>query len=352
MTTSLAIGKVIKMPCMRRGLCAYPKETILVSQESLEKLSPTAMGIPVVIDHPSELITDENIKDINTVGRVADLHYEANEDIWYAHFVIDKQEGIDLLQNGWGVSTAWFGDKYADGGTHNNVGYDRELLEGRYEHLAIVKTPRYEMAVNPIFLNSKTCQNNDNDCIINDRVNKIIEPSRGKNMIGKLFKRLVTREELKTNEGEELFVNIDGNDIPLNQMINEMTAIKKNKKDDEKVMANESDEVDVDGEKMTVAELKKAYKNKCKKNETEEEKKKEEKVAEDVEVLKEKAKENSISDEEKTRIENEKNADLETQKNFQMIKELHENGITYKLEDQFMSTLERVNLGKNRYGKK
>lgn len=342
---------------MRRGLCAYPKETILVSQEALEKLSPSAMGIPVIIDHPGELITDENIKDINTVGRVADLHYEAYEDIWYAHFVIDKQEGIDLLQNGWGVSTAWFGDKYADGGTHNNVGYDRELLEGRYEHLAIVKTPRYEMAVNPIFLNSKPCQNNNNDCIVNDRVNKIIDPLRGSNMIGKLFKRLVTREELKTNEGEELFVNIDGSDIALNQIINEMTVIKRNKKEEEKekMMANESDEVDIDGEKMTVAELKKAYKNKCgaKKNETEEEKKKEEKVAKDVEVLKEKeSKENAISDEEKTIMENEKKADLETQKNFQMIKEVHENGITYKLEDQFMSTLERVNLGKNRYGKK
>jgi hypothetical protein len=364
MSTSLAIGKVIKMPCMRRGLCAYSKETILVSQETLIKLSPSAMGIPVVIDHPSELITDENIKDINTVGRVADLHYESYEDSWYAHFVIDKQEGIDLLQNGWGVSTAWFGDKYADGGTHNNVGYDRELLEGRYEHLAIVKTPRYEMAVNPIFLNSNTCKDNNTDSTIdNTYVKKIIETERAPNMIGKLFKRLVTREELKTNEGEELFVNIDGKDIALNDVIKEVTELKMNtkkeeeKKEEEKKMANEADEVDVDGEKMTVAQLKKAYKNKCKSNETESEKKKEEKVSKDVEILKEKQskddypkgkKENEI-------IENEKKEEViseDTMKNFNMIKEVHVNGITYKVEDSFLSTRERVNIGKDKYGKK
>jgi hypothetical protein len=35
-----------------------------------------------------------------------------------------------------------------------------------------------------------------------------------------------------------------------------------------------------------------------------------------------------------------------------MVKELHENGITYKLVDQFTSTKERVDMGKARYGKK
>jgi len=350
MKEQLAIGKVIRMQCMRRGLCAYPKETIYVSQEALWHLANTALGIPVVIDHPSELITDENVSNLAVVGRVSAMEYDSITDTWDAVFVVDNEEAISLLQNGWGVSTAWFGDKYASGGTHNNVGYDRELIEGRYEHLAIVKTPRYEMAVNPIFLNSKTLQDDHNKDIIEPSNVKIEPIVRGqKNMIGKIFKRLVSREELKTNEGEELFVDIDGVDVPLSQVITDVKTLRLNKKNEDeekekeekkeaKKMANDTDEVDIDGEKISVNELKQIYKenkktNACKKSN------------EDLEIdvkhkeLEESSKKNSKEDE-------------ETQERFEMVKELHENGITYKLEDQFTSTKERVDMGKARYGKK
>lgn len=345
MKEQLAIGKVIRMQCMRRGLCAYPKETIYVSQEALWQLSNSALGVPVVVDHPAELITDENVSNLAVVGRVSAMEYDAISDTWDAVFVVDNEEAISLLQNGWGVSTAWFGDKYASGGTHNNVGYDRELIEGRYEHLAIVKTPRYEMAVNPIFLNSNTLQDDHKEVIINVS-NDIIEPkTRGQqNMIGKIFKRLVSREELKTNEGEELFVDIDGTDVPLSQVISDVKTLRLNKKNEDeekekeekkeaKKMANDTDEVDVDGEKISVNALKQMYKENKKKNA----------VADDKEEKKEEKKEDSKK--------NSKD-DEETEERFNMVKELHENGITYKLVDQFTSTKERVDMGKARYGKK
>lgn len=350
MSELMAIGKSIRMPCMRRGLCAYPKETILVSQEALIFLSNSARGIPVVIDHPVEIITDDNVKSMPIVGRVSNMEYDSISDLWYAEFIIDNQEGLELLQSGYGVSTAWFGDKYADGGTHNNCGYDRELIEGRYEHLAIVKTPRYEMAVNPIFLNSNALQTPENDITITNNETHLNKKSdqKGNSMIGKIFKKFVKREEITTNEGEDIFVNIDGEDKPISHLISELQQNKKNEdekkeeKEPEKKMANESDEVDVDGEKITVNELVKRYKSACsaKKNETEAEKEKEEKVAKDVEKLKEEKSENSIKEDEKT------------QKNFEMIKSVHENGITYELEDKFLSLKERAELGRQKYGKK
>jgi len=358
MKDTLVIGKVIKMACMRRGLCAYSNETVLVSQETLEAISKSIMGVPVVIDHPEDLINDENIKTLDVVGRVADMHYEAEDDFWYAHFVIDDQRGVDLLNQGFGISTAWFGDKYASGGTLNNVGYDRELLEGRYEHLAIVKTPRYEMAVNPIFLNSKSCNENQPDS--NIKVTNIILNSneqKGSSMIGKIFKKLVSREEIKTNEGEEVFVNVDGTDVPISQMISELKLNKKNaeeKKEEEKKMANGADEVDVDGEKISVNELVKRYKAGQKKNEVEEKKeeKKDEKKNEADPKEEEKKNSDDEDEDDKKKEAKKKNSLDETEKNFQMIKSLHENGITYELEDKFLSTHERVQLGKDRYGKR
>jgi len=352
MKETKAIGKVIKMPCMRRGLCAYSNETVLVTQETLEKIAPSIMGVPLVIDHPNDLITDENIGLLPVVGRVADMHYDSKDDLWYAHFVVDDQKGIDLLNDGYGISTAWFGDKYGSGGTLNNVGYDRELLEGRYEHLAIVKTPRYEMAINPIYLNSN-CKNVDDMGIIKD--DNIITNSnteRSQSMIGKIFKKLVSREEIKTNEGEEIYVNVDGQDIAISAMVTELKLNKKNEeeKKEEKKMANGGDEVDVDGEKISVNELVKRYKAGCgKKNEAEsdEEKKKELEKNEADEKKKKELEEEEKKESKKNSIEED-----ETNKRFEMIKIIHENGMTYELEDNFLSMKERVAMGKKLYGKK
>jgi hypothetical protein len=200
------------------------------------------------------------------------------------------------------------------------------------------------MAVNPILLNSNTLQDDHKEVIINVS-NDIIEPkTRGQqNMIGKIFKRLVSREELKTNEGEELFVDIDGVDVPLTEVISDIKTLRLNKKNEEeekkeekkeaKKMANDTDEVDVDGEKISVNALKQMYKENKKKNA----------VADDKEEKKEEKKEDSKK--------NSKD-DKETEERFNMVKELHENGITYKLVDQFTSTKERVDMGKARYGKK
>ncbi|MEI6420615.1 MAG: DUF2213 domain-containing protein [Lentisphaerota bacterium] len=326
----LVVGKVIKMPCMRRGLCAYSNETILVSQEALQQLSPSMMGVPVVIDHPDQIITEDNIATLPVVGRVADMHYVDYDDTWYAHFVIDDQRGIDLLEDGWGVSTAWFGDKYANGGTHNNVGYDRELLEGRYEHLAIVKSPRYEMAKDPIFLNSNDAplQTDVPVPIINDEPQIIKTTISGVNdMIGKLFKKLITREELKTNDNEEIFVLIDGKDEKLSDIVSELSTLrlnaKKNEDDKEKEKENEKE----DDEEEGTEEVKKSSKKNKKANESEDDKKDE----------KGEKKENSLEDK-------------ETEERFNTIRSIHMNGVKYELQDKFLSLKDRLEMGQSRYG--
>jgi hypothetical protein len=328
----LAVGKVIKMPCMRSGICAYPNEKILVTKEALERLAPTMQGVPVVIEHPEEKITDQTIAQLWVVGRVADMHYDQEQEIWYAHFVVDNAEAVELLQSGYGVSTAWIADKYAAGGTFNNVPYDKELIEGRYEHLAIVKFPRYEMAFNPVFQNSKDGQNNDKEVIINNVIQK-----RSVSMLGKIWKKVTQREEVMVNSGEEYVVEIDGKETPLAEVVE---SIKTNEVDFKEKKINGDEEIDVDDEKMTVNQLVEAYKNlkksSMKKNEEpekeEEEEKKESKKNEDDE-------------------KEEKEEDKKTNSRFDELENLHENGIQQD-EMQFLSLAERVQMGKDRYGSK
>lgn len=378
----MAVGKTIRMPCMRKGLCAYHDETVYLTQDVLEQLAQTGHGIPVTIEHPEGAITDENVAEVS-VGRVSRMDYEPSEDLWYAEFVVETEEAAKLLRDGWGVSTAWYGDEYASGGTLNNVPYDREVKRAHYEHLAIVKTPRYEMAIGARFLNSKAGQQDTAPSTI---VENPPPTSRGKFMLGRVWKMITTKEEIKTNANEDLHVEVDGESKPLKNILEEMKTMKDKQEAaaPEKRMLCGEDEVEVDGKKMSVNELIKAYKDACAggmkpeemKAEGEAEAEKHEQGPLEVEVKHEEEpmaagkdedeeKKEAAADEEKAEgaAEDEdekkkKEGEDEGEKKkvnerFAKVKELHENGVIEpEIESQFTSTRERVDMGRARYGSK
>lgn len=382
--SELAVGKVIRMPCMRKGLCAYHDETVYLTQEVLEQLAQTGHGIPVTIEHPEGAITDENVGEVS-VGRVSRMDYAPTEDLWYAEFVVETEEAAKLLRDGWGVSTAWYGDEYGSGGTLNNVPYDREVKRAHYEHLAIVKTPRYEMAVGARFLNSKTGQEAPSQSTI---VENSPPTTRGSFMLGRVWKLITTKEEIKTNANEDLHIEVDGESKPLKNILEEMKTMKDKKEAaaPEKRMLCGEDEVEVDGKKMSVNELIKAYKDACtggmgadeKKAEGAAEEEKHEQGPLEIEVKHEEepmaagkdeeAKEASAEEDkaegaaededEKKKKEGEEDGEEDGEKKkvnerFAKVKELHENGVIEpEIESQFTSTRERVDMGRARYGSK
>ena len=370
--STLVVGKVIMMPAMRRGLCGYADETVLLSQGALKDMSETVHGIPVVIDH--QVIDSGNVERL-TVGRVADMHYDEETDNWNVHFVVDDQEAVDKLKSGWGVSTAYRITESGPGGRLNNVPYDREVLGGSYDHLAIVESPRYEMAKNPIFYNSK-------------------ETKTGANMISKLWRMI--RQEVKINQGEELFVMVGDKEMSLNDLTAAIHEADM-KKNSSKVIMNANDQVIYNGETMTVEnliglyncrnaeaekenekedvkkenekEVKKENEKEDVKKENEAEDKKEveaekkdvkkENEAEDKEVKKEneieaeKKKENEIEAEKKK--ENEaKEEDLKEKKensNFNELRSIKENGITADVS-QWQSLSDQLEAGRKLFGSK
>ena len=235
-------AKTVKIPCMRAGLCQYKEERVLVPQETLVKLAQTAFGIPVIIDHQEdetlkEALAQGRLHDL-AVGRVADLHYDTEEDLWYAHMVIDTQEAIDLLAKGWGVSTSYEVIEDSEGGTLNAVQYDRTIVAGKYLHLAIVENPRYEMAIKPVFFNSV----DEVPCLTIKTAQDTIETMQPKKETGmfKLFK--TTKHEVKENS-DEMMVEVDGEQVAMNALIEAYKNAKKNEDPvdptDEEVKPNE-----------------------------------------------------------------------------------------------------------------
>ena len=240
----LVNAKTFIIPCMRAGLCQYEDERVHVPQEALEKMKETAYGIPLIIDHLSQEQLEASLESV-LVGRVADMHYDTDKDLWMAHCVVETEDAIQKLESGWGVSTSYEVLQKGAGGTLNAVDFDATIENGKYLHLAIVEHPRYEMAINPTFYNAaKLTQEKPTLTIVGDN------ESKGVRSMFKLFK--TKREEVKENSSD-VEIEVDGEKVSLNALVE---AYKKNKMvpvDVEHVMEVEDDKLNAEVDELLSA---------------------------------------------------------------------------------------------------
>lgn len=313
--SKMVIGKTIKIECMRPGPCKYADEMVYISPEVLAKMASTAHGIPVVVDH---IMVDTGNVETVVVGRVADMH----DDGTVIHFVVDDTEAVSHLENGWGVSTCYRILESGPGGTFNAIPYDRAVLDARYEHLAIVANPRYEMAVDPVFFNS----------IPAPALQSTPEPSTiqtvfsiGGNMFSKMFKK--SREEVKLNDVEDyVFQKEDGKEFSIAGLL------KQNADDEEKLNSLQK----------RFNELEEKYNALMKKNAEDEEKKEKEE------------KENAAKKNEEDEEAKKKKDDEEKENSLRMnaLAQANAQAQTGVAPVQHMSLEQRVAAGKALYGNK
>jgi hypothetical protein len=315
---------------MRPGLCGYNegshKETVFLANDTLAAMAKTCYGIPVIIRHQD--VNTSNVNDV-VVGRVADMHQEGEN--WTAHFVVDTQEAVDLLSRGWGVSTTYEILKSGPGGTLNNVPYDREIQDAKYLSLAIVENPRYEMAKNPIFYNSK----NDLPTVGDESNISNINQSEGKSMLGKLWR--FVKNEVSGDEVGQCLVMVNGVKKSMSDLTTELHQLENSKE----TLLNDTDEVEYAGQKITVGELVKRYENaKSKKNAEE---------VKEVKEEKEEEKEEEKKNEEKEEKEEEKKNEKE---NFDALKTIKENSVAIPaIDDSMFQTIrEKTDAGRKAYG--
>jgi hypothetical protein len=206
----LVNAKTFMIPCMRAGLCQYEDERVHVPQESLERMAKTAYGIPLIIDHVEQAQLENQLEKI-VCGRVADMHYDTDTDLWMAHCVVETEDAVQKLESGWGVSTSYEVLSKGAGGTLNAVEYDSTIEDGKYLHLAIVQHPRYEMAVNPTFYNSADLQSEKPSLTLNNE-----SESKGVFSMFKLFR--TKREEVKENSSD-VEIEVDGEKVSMNELV-------------------------------------------------------------------------------------------------------------------------------------
>lgn len=300
-----AKAKTYRAKFLESGLVGYgaaddKQEIIYLPDETIYKMADSFRGRPVVVDHDSD-ITTENFAD-KAKGYVTRIDRDENG-AWWCDFLLFDEDAIkDYEENGYKyVSCAYVETESEGGGTLHNIPYSEEVKDGYFTHLALTQTPRYEDA--RIFENSVSKEERDNSKENENMFNIFKKESSGLDMdtLVETSKGAVSMAELiKTFE----------NSVEEKPLENKADETKENEKEEDKKEEKENGcgtEVKAEAEKKNEAEEKKEddtekknSEEEEKKNESEEEKKNEaEEKKNSVEFFKElkNARENSSEDE-------------------------------------------------------
>ena len=140
-------GKYFRARILQAGLVKYSFGVCLLENETINKFIYDFVGCPVIIDHKD--ITSENAKD-ERVGVISRVWFDQMDGWFWVEGVIFEEEAISLINDGYNVSCQYEISEYANNvgnQLHNGNPYDKVILNGKPEHLAIVKNPRYENAM-------------------------------------------------------------------------------------------------------------------------------------------------------------------------------------------------------------
>lgn len=154
-------GRPFKSRFLQAGLVKYNFGVCLLKKETIDKFVNTFVECPVIIDHK------DNITENDVVGTIQKIWFSSDDGWFWCSGIITDEKAIKLIENGYNVSCQYRITDYADndeGKLHNANPYDKEILDGVFEHLAIVENPRYEdafIAVNAYIASNKDFNEED-----------------------------------------------------------------------------------------------------------------------------------------------------------------------------------------------
>lgn len=260
--------KSYKCRFIEPGVISYEDSSqgvVFVGKPALDSMAPTFKGCPVICvpENHNEAAPDVSFnadapENLKAIGIVSSAPYWGDDGWQWVDFLVwDEETAQKIDREGYSVSCAYLPTATdPKGGTWHQIGYDEEVTEGRYLHLAIVPEPRYEGS--QILANAK---------------------KSGGNMAIRLFQKKkaapAPEPAVKANalEGEDLAPDAvvqleDGTEVTLAAL---MEAYKASKApaEEEPAMLNADDEVDVDGERVKVGDMINAYTAGCAKKNAE-----------------------------------------------------------------------------------
>lgn len=149
-------GKYFKARFLQPGLVKYSFGVCVLEKDTIDKFIHGFVGCPVIIGHKD--VTNDNAKELSC-GNICHIWYDEFDGWYWGDGIIDNDEALNLINQGYNVSCQYEITEYANNTTnalHNGNPYDKVILNGKPEHLAIVDKPRYENALIAINAIDKT----------------------------------------------------------------------------------------------------------------------------------------------------------------------------------------------------
>lgn len=160
---------------------------VFINENTIRQMNPTFAGCPIYVEHVDEVDDDINEVRSDADGWVLESFYNAADGKHWAKFIIVSDRGLQAIRRGYRLSNAYVMKSAGDGGLWNGVSYRNEVTSGEFEHLAIVKNPRYEESV--IMTPEEFKAHNDEKTIELKRLANSKDKKENRGMGFSLFKR-------------------------------------------------------------------------------------------------------------------------------------------------------------------
>lgn len=193
---------------------------ILVGETAIKNMNPTFQGKPVYVDHVDE-VNLENLQH-EADGYVMESFYNQNDGKSWVKFIVVSDEAKRRIREGWVLSNAYIPTGFTNGGEWHGAEYAKEVTGGEYEHLAIVKNPRYQES-KILTPEQFKVYNGEKELELKRLANSKDEGES--KMAFKLFKRTKVENSIDL-VGMVVELPKSKIEMPLEQVINELDAIK------------------------------------------------------------------------------------------------------------------------------
>ena len=240
------------------GICGYtdPKTKadfrVYVNEDTIRKMDPDFSGCPVFVEHVDEVGEDISQLRNDAAGWVVRSFYNEADSKHWVEFMIADDEGDDAIARGYRLSNCYAPESFGPPGRLNGVDYDKQMLDGKYHHLALVRKPRYNESV--VLTPAQFKEYNESQVKDLEKYANHLDDEEEETMGLTFF----TREKIKN--GDEIAKQLvmlpkSKREVSIETLCNEAdeAAVAGTGKASMKMM------VTVDGEEMTVADLIEKY---------------------------------------------------------------------------------------------
>lgn len=226
---------------------------IFLGESVLKNMDTTFQGRPVFVHH----VDNVNLSTLEqeAAGYVVKSFFNQADGKYWAQFIVTSDAGHEAIAKGWKLSNAYMPKQYSAGGKWHNVEYSKEVMEGEYDHLAIVPNPRYEESI-ILTPEEFKAYNSEREAEL-----KLLANSKGESKMGlKFFKR--TKVENAVDLESTIVELKSGKQLSISDLVKNAEDMEEKKANEEKEakegkypMANGDHMVKVGEHEMSVNEL-------------------------------------------------------------------------------------------------